>query len=46
MPRSARTRPAPPIVHLHARDPANGAPDQRPEAFAPFLRASSRRATW
>ncbi|MGL4396148.1 MAG: 3-keto-5-aminohexanoate cleavage protein [Hyphomicrobium sp.] len=25
------------IVHLHARDPANGKPDQRPEAFAPFL---------
>ena len=26
------------VVHLHARDPVNGAPDQRPEAFAPFLR--------
>src|SRR6516165_5214821 len=25
------------IVHLHARDPKNGRPDQRPEAFAPFL---------
>jgi len=25
------------IVHLHARDPRNGKPDQRPEAFAPFL---------
>jgi len=25
------------IVHLHARDPANGKPDQRPEAFEPFL---------
>jgi uncharacterized protein (DUF849 family) len=25
------------IVHLHARDPQNGKPDQRPEAFAPFL---------
>ena len=25
------------IVHLHARDPGNGKPDQRPEAFAPFL---------
>src|SRR5258708_2274750 len=26
------------IVHLHARDPATGQPDQRPEAFEPFLR--------
>ena len=26
------------IVHLHARDPENGRPDQRPEAFLPFLR--------
>src|SRR5258706_15073811 len=25
------------IVHLHARDPQDGRPDQRPEAFAPFL---------
>ena len=25
------------IVHLHARDPRDGRPDQRPEAFAPFL---------
>ena len=25
------------IVHLHARDPETGRPDQRPEAFAPFL---------
>jgi uncharacterized protein (DUF849 family) len=25
------------ILHLHARDPATGRPDQRPEAFAPFL---------
>ena len=25
------------LVHLHARDPADGRPDQRPEAFAPFL---------
>jgi len=25
------------IVHLHARDPVTGKPDQRPEAFAPFL---------
>jgi uncharacterized protein (DUF849 family) len=25
------------IVHLHARDPQTGAPDQRAEAFAPFL---------
>jgi len=26
------------IVHLHARDPNDGRPDQRPEAFEPFLR--------
>jgi len=25
------------ILHLHARDPENGRPDQTPEAFAPFL---------
>ena len=25
------------IVHLHARDPGTGKPDQSPEAFAPFL---------
>ncbi|HZZ93644.1 MAG TPA: 3-keto-5-aminohexanoate cleavage protein [Usitatibacter sp.] len=25
------------IVHLHARDPKDGRPDQRPGAFAPFL---------
>jgi uncharacterized protein (DUF849 family) len=25
------------ILHLHARDPQSGRPDQRPEAFAPFL---------
>jgi uncharacterized protein (DUF849 family) len=26
------------IVHLHARDPRTGKPDQSPEAFLPFLR--------
>ncbi len=26
------------LVHLHARDPVNGRPDQRPEAFKPFLK--------
>ena len=26
------------IVHLHARDPGDGRPDQRPEAFEPFLK--------
>ena len=26
------------IVHLHARDPIDGRPDQSPEAFEPFLR--------
>ena len=25
------------VVHLHARDPKDGRPDQTPEAFAPFL---------
>ena len=25
------------VLHLHARDPETGRPDQRPEAFAPFL---------
>jgi uncharacterized protein (DUF849 family) len=25
------------ILHLHARDPQNGRPDQTPEAFARFL---------
>ena len=25
------------IVHLHARNPKDGRPDQSPEAFAPFL---------
>lgn len=26
------------IIHLHARDPVTGKPDQRPEAFTPFLK--------
>jgi uncharacterized protein (DUF849 family) len=30
------------IVHLHARDPFDGRPDQRPEAFAPFLQRIKR----
>jgi uncharacterized protein (DUF849 family) len=33
------------IVHLHARDPKSGLPDQRPEAFAPFLQVIKQRAT-
>ena len=32
------------LVHLHARDPMNGKPDQRPEAFAPFLGRIKRAA--
>ncbi len=32
------------IVHLHARNPEDGRPDQRPEAFAPFLRAIKQRS--
>jgi uncharacterized protein (DUF849 family) len=31
------------IVHLHARDPKDGRPDQTPEAFAPFLRVIKQR---
>jgi uncharacterized protein (DUF849 family) len=32
------------IVHLHARDPQDGRPDQRPEAFAPFLKEIKQRS--
>ncbi|WP_102226813.1 BKACE family enzyme [Acidimangrovimonas sediminis] len=32
------------IVHLHARDPATGQPDQRPEAFEPFLKVIKQRS--
>ncbi len=32
------------IVHLHARDPKTGRPDQTPEAFAPFLRVIKQRS--
>lgn len=32
------------IVHLHARNPADGRPDQSPEAFAPFLRDIKNRS--
>jgi uncharacterized protein (DUF849 family) len=32
------------IVHLHARNPQDGRPDQTPEAFAPFLREIKRRS--
>ena len=32
------------IVHLHARDPQNGKPDQSPEAFAPFLQDIKQRS--
>ena len=30
------------IVHLHARNPKTGQPDQSPEAFEPFLKMRSR----
>ena len=33
------------IVHLHARDPKDGRPDQTPEAFAPFLKVIKQRST-
>ncbi|MFO1035805.1 MAG: 3-keto-5-aminohexanoate cleavage protein [Geminicoccaceae bacterium] len=32
------------IVHLHARDPVTGRPDQTPEAFAPFLQVIKQRS--
>jgi uncharacterized protein (DUF849 family) len=32
------------IVHLHARDPRDGRPDQSPEAFEPFLRVIKQRS--
>ncbi|SHJ16719.1 Uncharacterized conserved protein, DUF849 family [Palleronia salina] len=32
------------IVHLHARDPEDGRPDQTPEAFAPFLKVIKQRS--
>jgi uncharacterized protein (DUF849 family) len=32
------------IVHLHARDPQPGKPDQSPEAFAPFLQVIKQRS--
>jgi uncharacterized protein (DUF849 family) len=32
------------IVHLHARKPGDGLPDQSPEAFAPFLQVIKQRS--
>jgi uncharacterized protein (DUF849 family) len=32
------------IVHLHARNPETGRPDQTPEAFAPFLKVIKQRS--
>ena len=32
------------IVHLHARDPADGRPSQAPELFEPFLRSIKQRS--
>ena len=31
------------IVHLHARNPSDGRPDQTPEGFAPFLKVIKQR---
>jgi len=31
------------IIHLHARDPVTGKPDQRPEAFTPLLKVIKER---
>ena len=32
------------VVHLHARDPNDGRPDQSPDAFAPFLKVIKQRS--
>lgn len=32
------------VIHLHARDPKTGKPDQTPEAFEPFLRIIKQRS--
>lgn len=32
------------IVHLHARDPLDGRPDQSPDAFEPFLKEIRQRS--
>ncbi|CAN5300063.1 3-keto-5-aminohexanoate cleavage protein [soil metagenome] len=32
------------IVHLHARDPRDGRPDQTPDAFSPFLKVIKQRS--
>lgn len=32
------------VVHLHARDPRDGRPDQTPEAFKPFLQVIKQRS--
>ncbi len=40
---SVRQRPAHAIVHLHARNPKTGQPDQSPEAFAPFRKVIKQR---
>lgn len=32
------------VVHLHARDPKDGRPDQTPDAFEPFLRVIKQRS--
>jgi uncharacterized protein (DUF849 family) len=32
------------VVHLHARDPKDGRPDQSPEAFLPFLKVIKQRS--
>ncbi|MGH6926211.1 MAG: 3-keto-5-aminohexanoate cleavage protein [Propylenella sp.] len=32
------------IVHLHARDPKDGRPDQSPQAFEPFLKVIKQRS--
>ncbi len=33
------------LVHVHARKPADGFPDQSPEAFAPFLKVIKQRSS-
>ena len=42
--RDRRGRAGAAIVHLHARNPQDGRPDQSPEAFAPFLKVIKQRS--
>ena len=43
-PSSGRQEAGAAIVHLHARNPQDGRPDQAPDAFEPFLRVIKQRS--